>query len=294
MDDVIHISAEACAVLAQRFSVALDALQGKGTPLPQLKAVHVIAPAAVRPGEPVESAVEVEFDHVVGGLCSEGRPSGFSVWNASGMDCYKITLHGNRARLHFWEYFERLPEDTHVGYALGTNPYANITDARGLAIPAFAPVPIHPEREYFPFLTSWKTTGVVAAARPLGKIACPREGDFATTAKTSPEDAIPRGFINENANWVGKSGHAYFWTTLELKEPMTVNFMMGYDGPFRLWVNEKPVFDDLTATNPCVPDKGRRQIKLPAGCHRVTVAMDINDGKAWGFCVRYCRLRCGS
>ena len=65
---------------------------------------------------------------------------------------------------------------------------------------------------------------------------------------------------------------------------------MGYDGPFRLWLDGKPFFDALRGTNPCLPDESSKTAALKAGSHWITVAMDTNGGRAWGFFLRLLRL----
>ena len=57
-----------------------------------------------------------------------------------------------------------------------------------------------------------------------------------------------------------------------------------------MWIDERPFFVDLNGTNPCVPDQSRKTIKLSQGKHALRVAMDLNDGIAWGFFLRFKRL----
>ncbi len=64
---------------------------------------------------------------------------------------------------------------------------------------------------------------------------------------------------------------------------MRLRFLMGYDGPFRLWVDAKPVYCDLTGANPCFADQGEKRISLGRGRHRITVAMDVDEGPGVGF-----------
>lgn len=61
---------------------------------------------------------------------------------------------------------------------------------------------------------------------------------------------------------------------------------MGYDGPFRIWVDGQPVFDDPHGTNPCFPDQSSVTCRLASGRHEIVVGMDLNHGRAWGFFLR--------
>ncbi len=88
---------------------------------------------------------------------------------------------------------------------------------------------------------------------------------------------------------MNRSGQAYFASTVELNEPMKLEALMGYDGPFRVWIDGRPLFQDLQGTNPCIFDQSRAKIALAAGAHRITVAMDLNGGMAYGFAFRFLR-----
>ena len=98
------------------------------------------------------------------------------------------------------------------------------------------------------------------------------------------------GFVNEHLRWEKKSGICFYVSTMDLPESMELEACMGYDGPFRMWIDERPFFTDLNGTNPCVPDQSRKKCKLPKGKHILQVVMDLNGGLAWGFFLRFKRL----
>jgi len=95
------------------------------------------------------------------------------------------------------------------------------------------------------------------------------------------------GFINQWELWKGNVGQNYFHAQIDLSEPMRLDLLMGYDGPFRLWLDGKPFFADIEGTNPAVSDQSRKSVSLRAGRHDITVAMDLNEGRAWGFFLRF-------
>jgi sialate O-acetylesterase len=70
---------------------------------------------------------------------------------------------------------------------------------------------------------------------------------------------------------------------------MKLEFLMGYDGPFRLWLDEKPFFINMAGINPCFADESSRTIVVQPGTHDLHVGMDLNNGLAWGFFLRMAR-----
>ena len=71
---------------------------------------------------------------------------------------------------------------------------------------------------------------------------------------------------------------------------MELEFLAGYDGPFRIWLNEQPFLIDMKGTNPALADLNGKRVKLAPGTHDVHVGMDLNKGLAWGFFLRLARL----
>ena len=287
LDDNIHIGAEGYPRLGKRVALAALHLMNTGEKRPpQLRA---IVPSTDSKSGAV--CLEVHFDSVVGGLRAPGLAAGFTLVDGKGEVqpyIFKTKLQGNIVHLFYGRPFVN---DVRLHYGHGIMPICNITDGRDHALAAFGPVSVFKEEAYLPFVMTWKTSGIVPSARPLEKIDCPRLQDFpAAAVKTYAETPGHVGFVNEHELWQGHSGHAYFETLITLGEPMKLRLLAGYDGPFRLWLNGKTVLDDLQGTNPCLPDKSARKVRLPAGAHRVTVAMDLNEGRSWGFFLRFVRV----
>jgi len=288
LDDNIHLSSKAHVLLAARMARAADHLvyrNKKETPTPRLRAViagGTSQAACVDPG----LGIDVIFDHIGKGLQSGSEPRGFTLLDAQGRvwpQHFKTTLHGNTVHLFL---AAKIPEGLQLSYGRGVDPDCNITDSRGHALPVFGPIPCEQPGALLPFVTAWQHTGVIASPQPLRDLACPALKAFPVTVKTFNES----GFVEDHANWLGHPGHAYFWSRLELSEPMKLQFLMGYDGPFRLWLDGKPFFNALHGTNPCLPDEASKIATLKSGSHQITVAMDTNCGRAWGFFLRFCRL----
>ncbi|HEY9248551.1 MAG TPA: sialate O-acetylesterase, partial [Rariglobus sp.] len=195
---------------------------------------------------------------------------------------FKTTLHGDVARLHFQQGVV-FPWNLRLAHGHGRMPVCTITDARGCALPVFAPRLFLRPDACLPFITTWRVCPVVTQpAAPLGELDCPDPGAFGAETRAYGID----GFINEHARWQKAAGHGYFAARLEVPEEMKLEFLLGYDGPFRLWIDGRPFYGDLDGINPCVPDEFSKTTVLAAGTHTVTVAMDLNQGAAWGFFLR--------
>lgn len=282
LDDNIHISATAFPVLAARLARAADRLvygNRREAPMPALKVI--IAPHPKKsPGH-----VDVVFANVPGGLRSAGEPRGFTLVDDEGRalpSIFKTTLHGDTARLHFHQGLI-LPWDTRLAYGHGRMPVCTITDARGCALPAFAPRSFLKPNAFSPFCIAWRVSAVVTSpAVPLAQLARPDpELHDAVTRTYNPD-----GFVNEHPRWQKAAGHGYFSSKLTLSEPMKLEFMLGYDGPFRMWIGDEDFYNGIDGVNPCIPDEFSKTVTLPAGMHTLTVAMDLNHGVSWGFFLR--------
>jgi hypothetical protein len=136
------------------------------------------------------------------------------------------------------------------------------------------------------FVNRWRVADLMEpSAVSLADMDCPD-----LSAVKAVKTYGTEGFINEHEQWRKKNGIACFSAGLELPEAMKLQFLMGYDGPFRLWLDDQPLFTDLAGTNPCLPDQNRVTRSLTKGSHRLTVGMDINAGLAWGFMLRLLRV----
>jgi len=282
LDDGIHIGAEGQSRLAARLASAADRLvygNKHEAPMPRLrKARECISPSCF--------ALEVDFDFVRGGLCAAGEPTGFKFVSPEGTPLdliYKTELKGNTAKLHI----AKKPAGLTLFHGHGFAPTCNITDARGFSLPVFGPIPIGniKPKTLLPFVAQWNVTEVIPATKKLDQVVLDEVKTLATTVKSYPSE----GFINERPIWEGKAGQAFFHSRLHLSEPMKLAFLMGYDGPFRLWLDGKPFFKNMAGTNPCFPDESAKTASLDAGSHDVHVGMDLSNGLAWGFYLRFAR-----
>lgn len=279
LDDPIHISGKDYPRLANRLARAADRLvyKAKEKRPPQLKQ---ITPIVSKSGDKL---IDIEFSEVEGQLVSQGEARGFSLTNGEGIEqffIFKTTLHGNTVRLHL---ANGAGSGLFLSYGHGEMPCCTINDSRGMSLPVFGPLPVGKPVAVLPFVREWQVSAIIPDAAPLAKIKLPELLAHPTEKKVYGDD----GLINQWELWKGNSGQNYFHAKIELPEPMRLEILMGYDGPFRLWLDGKPFFADINGTNPAFPDQGRKGISLKAGRHDITVAMDLNVGRAWGFFLRF-------
>jgi hypothetical protein len=282
MDDGIHIGADGYVTLAHRLARMADRLaHGNKRELPPPSPKK-----AVQVGKPEDCTVDVIFDNVVGGLQSIGPAHGFIFITPTGdpnFIIHRITLKGNIARLHL---NSPLPQGARLTYGCGTAPICNITDGRGHAVPMFGPIFQQPvRRSLLPFMTEWKVAEVVTDGSKLADAPAPVFTKLTAQVRSYPST----GFIDEHERWFNKNGLGFFHGRVELSEPMTLRVLMGYDGPFRLWIDGKPFFADFDGVNPCLPDKAEKTIALKNGVHDIHVGLDLMHGRTWGFFLRFAR-----
>jgi len=292
LDDAIHIGAAGFPRLGARMARMADRLvygnKSEKRP-PQL--VSISPPShPKKPGGPVVPVIDVKFDQVIDSLKSNDEPQGFALLNAEGKAVpaiFRTTFHGNTVRLHLASMSVVTMDKVALSYGHGIAPRCNITDSRDFSLPVFGPVLLRKPAAMLPFVTGWKTTGVIATKERIDRIDLPDVNALGGEVWVHGSD----GFIKERPRWEKiKTGQAYFASRIELPEPMKIEFLMGYDGPFRLWLDGKPFFCNPKGTNPCLPDESAKTAALPAGVHTITVAMDLNKGGAWGFFLRFRRV----
>jgi len=282
MDDPLHLGSDGFPRLARRMADVAARLaysDSNRKPTPQ--------PGRIRStSSGLSQFVDVSVGHVEGELRSAGEPHGFTIERADGTPLdgpFKITLRGDTVRLHL---AGPPPPDCLVAYGTGHTPVCNIVDARGHALPVFTAQPVIPNAAWLPFVTKWSVSDVLPE-REGGVLALhPAEMETRPTREKAYDES---GIVNEHDAWQHQRGLCFFVSLLRIDESMKLEANMGYDGPFRLWVDDKPVFTDLNGMNPCLPDQSQKKLSLSAGVHKMRVVMDLNGGLAWGFQLRFRR-----
>ncbi len=135
LDDAIHISTPGLKVLGHRLANLAEADLFGGKPLagPRLESFK-------REG----GHIRATFSGVNGRLMAAGRPSGFSISagpdGETGPGPYKIELDPEAPNDLIIYLSDRLPENPHLWYGRGLDPYCNIVDEANMALPVFGPV----------------------------------------------------------------------------------------------------------------------------------------------------------
>ncbi len=140
LDDPIHIGTPGLKVLGYRAAnlAERDLFGGDTLGGPRFEEV-------TREETRFGMTYRVRFSGVNGALQAAGRPSGFSV--SAGPEggnfpaVYKVEFDaGAPDTAILWT--GKLPEDPHLWYGRGLDPYCNITDGANMAVPVFGPVPL--------------------------------------------------------------------------------------------------------------------------------------------------------
>lgn len=146
LDDMIHVGAAGQERLGRRLAEAaltgVYKIPGHGTPIDFVSAE--VLPAA----DIAHHSLRVRFSGVTGRLQAQGRPSGFELKSddpkREGPMVYNVEFDpDDPAAVIVW-YSKEIKAPVKLSYALGMDRYANLTDSRDMAVPAFGPVVIEP------------------------------------------------------------------------------------------------------------------------------------------------------
>ncbi len=173
LDDGIHISGTGQHVLGRRAAEAMQALrEGRKAGLPPIDVAEITVKA-----NPISKMADVivRFRNVAGSLAAPGLPAGFFLDTVTTMNShYRVDLAGDKAVIHTQSTVEMI--DGGLYYGNGFDPYCNITDKAGRAVPAFGPLPMQPTRPraITPFINRVAVSKVLPA-RDVKKTPLPRE-----------------------------------------------------------------------------------------------------------------------
>ncbi len=274
LDDCIHIGEEGQKRLGLRLARAMNVLrEGRKAGLPPItlkKTTYTHVPCSIT----------VEFANVEGGLKAAGRPWGFEVvggGSASGI--YDVKLKGNKALIRFSIQANTTRFKLHYGY--GTNPYCNITDGADRSLPVFGPVEFGKgEGATMDFI---RRLHVSAFQPSAGKLHGLKPPDGLDTL-VSPRE-FPDSFCSMRTEIAARPGEdLVLWYVLRFRcpEPMRLAALVGYDGPFKAWIDGRLLLHDPKGTNPAVPDSKTLRFAAARGEHRLAMALGTNGGRAWG------------
>lgn len=140
LDDLIHAGTAGLKTLGYRLAnlAERDLFGGNVLAGPRPLAIE-------RAETPYGMQVRVRCSGINGGLQAAGRVSGFSI--SAGADAPDSTCIFNQEIapddpevVVLW--VQKLPDNPHLWYGRGLDPYCNVVDAANMALPVFGPIPI--------------------------------------------------------------------------------------------------------------------------------------------------------
>lgn len=140
LDDLAHVGGDGFAILARRLADVTSSLV-HGIHKAR-SSIHLRSVRFHTGGPLYGPRIEVAFSNVVGGLHSNGPVRGFVLLDRKGQvvpSIHRARILGNRVVLHLTHSRTR---GLRLRHGHGLDPTCALADARGMAVPAFGPVPI--------------------------------------------------------------------------------------------------------------------------------------------------------
>jgi predicted dehydrogenase len=109
----------------------------------------------------------------------------------------------------------------------------------------------------------------------------------AARVKFTPMTVTGGGFMNVNPMIKRRDGLVYFKARHQSVKGGKAMLLFGADGPSRVWLNGKAVGLFPNLTNPAGADRCRVPVTLKKGANELLIALDTNEGKAWGVFSRF-------
>jgi hypothetical protein len=286
--DPIHISTEGHITLGRRLAEAALTLSENSRPL-------LPAPLALKHIRAIDGqlgsagCVEVTFANVVGELTSKGRPSGFSVFDEAGMDvAYRTRLDGDNVIIDTGLGKHALNK-CRVHYGYGVNPYCNIQDAAGRALPVLGPVHLGSPRPITAMAQFYHVSKILPSAGKLHTLSYPKTMEALEFRRCDAMGNFCR--LHESFSAISpRDVHAFLAWNIHCTEPMKLGASLGYDGPVKVWANSRMIFHDPNGTNPATADSHIAEFKAKKGDNELLIALGSNFGSAWGVFLSFERL----
>jgi len=140
-----------------------------------------------------------------------------------------------------------------------------------------------------PWIHRWR----ISAAQPLERpISLVELADCVVQAWRDPAPmtwpAVP-DFVDIHALDGDQDGMVWAQSDIDVPVAMSVELLLGTDGPCRIWIGERLAVTQPAAVNPASKDTYTFPVELPPGRQTITLAFDRRDGLAWGFFLRFRR-----
>ena len=288
LDDCIHLSNRAVAVLGKRMAEAMLYLRGEKSVMPQIKVKNI----KVKMCKVTANAIyTVEFSNTVGNLTSGSLPCGFGLANEAGeliCEAVNTRLQGNKAT-----FTTRVPFMTAVAkkyqvcYGGSLQPHCNITDEGGRSLPCFISKVNYAAGKVSNLLSGALISEAVFGNDELEGFRLPAAEDLAKlkfTAASGKSFFVP---CPREAGELNKAAKIYYYKfAAEVAADCTVKIMFGADANFVLYCDGKEIMHKQTS-NPVILDEFQQKMELTAGTHQFFCAFSSNRGNGWGICCRF-------
>jgi len=231
---------------------------------------------------------EVKFANVVGKLISSGEPTGFEILDPQGRPArviFHVDLHGDSATLYTSvQAMDML--NSRLMYGYGNSPFCNITDEAGRSLPAFGPILIQEQANRLSILQP--DCSAVLEGDDLSADAPP---ELAEASLGWRKITFPNAFWNLEKELRSSTAprRVYYHAGFSCAEAMKLILGLGYDGPVKVWLDGRSLFEDPKGTNPMVLDEKMVNFNAAAGEHHLVIGFSTNCGRAWGVGVRIYR-----
>ncbi|MFA6101208.1 MAG: sialate O-acetylesterase [Victivallaceae bacterium] len=284
LDDPIHISGESQHVLGKRLACAMTHLVSggkKGKAPIELKSIKITQDAVTR-----NAVIIVSFKHVDGKLAAAGRPAGFSLFagDAPVSGIFKVALKKNDVII-YTSIYSRDFVNSKLCYGAGLDPYCNITDESGRPLPAFSANMRSNARPVMNFVSEFEVSAPVYVQESRENMKYPAKSK-APAFRKADFNAFYVSHPDREKLADGKNKIFYFRCRIKCGEAMDLNFLLGYDGPVKMFCDGKEIYCDMKGTNPIIRDHHKAPCSLGKGAHEIVIALASNRGAAWGICLR--------
>ncbi|MCM8825236.1 MAG: sialate O-acetylesterase [Candidatus Omnitrophica bacterium] len=294
LDDTIHISGRDHKILGKRIAYAMNVLvHGKKAGFPPIGLdERKIEAKAVPPNNYVD--ITLKFKNVAKSFIMPGgvRPAGFSIGDPEpGPFIYDIGIAKDTVILRTNLSLSGI-EGKLLYHGYGLDPYCNVKDAHERIIPVFGPVRLGRYRALTPMVTEWDCffpfdlpEGVDAQLNGLGIQHC--------SGINWSHIRFQTRFCDLHEKLAGYSGRDFviwFSKRIKISGSMKLAACLGYDGPVKIWLDNREIFHDPAGTNPAWEDRAIVKFDAEPGEHKIVIALGSNKCRAWGIYFRLERL----
>ncbi|MBQ9788131.1 MAG: hypothetical protein IJW31_00830 [Lentisphaeria bacterium] len=282
LDDSIHLSGNAQAILGRRMADAACFIRGIENENPPLEIGKI---EYVENKKYHEYLTIIQVKNVVGSLHSGGSLAATFSLHEAGSDNkisvppFKCKLEGDKIILTSSSTL-----GCKVAYAFGCNAIGNVYDNLNRPLPAFGPLFSHDVYRSTPLLAEVEVSEAVMGEDNFEALYVDENklASLQFSKVKSPKTYLEFERVLEQGDYV----RFVKWRCL-CKKAVNCRILFGSDSDFRLFCDGKELLSQKNVANPVIPDEFMKDISLEAGEHEFTMGLSGKAGNAWGFCCRF-------